>query len=469
MLGTIIKRELLTNITSMRFVLTLLLITVIFTVSGFVFVNRHVQDISDYGNKTNANLSLINEKSENLSELAFQVHTIYKEPRLTQLFCEGYEKTLSNTFKLDAFTIQTPEVIGRMNFFFPRFADIDWVFIISVILSLVALLLTFDSLSGEKERRTLSLVMSNSVPRDKVILGKYISAVLTLMIPLSIGLLINLIIVTLSGLAVNSGQWLNIFFFIGLSLLFLSIFLLLGIFVSGRCAKSSSSIVILLLLWVVIVVIVPACGRIISEKFSPSPSQAELARSFKDAFNDIWANNDRYGENAGNWSSSNPHADWVNPPARTRLKGAISDSRNKINDDYVRQCISQVTLGRNITKLSPATLYQNASEELIGTGISRYQKLYSQLKVYRETLKAFLTEQDNKDPESWHLMSEGTPEVILLSKKPVDFNAVPKFSETVMGMSGALLNTLWDIFALIIINLVLFMAAYVSFLKCDVR
>ena len=149
--------------------------------------------------------------------------------------------------------------------------------------------------------------------------------------------------------------------------------------------------------------------------------------------------------------------------------GALTDSKNSINVDYVNRCIAQVNLGRTITKISPASLYQNASEVLIGTGIARFRKIYNQLNRYKETLKNFLVEEDNKDPDSWHLLAEGTPPDILLSKKSVDFNAIPKFVELDSPMSEAVMSAVWDIFALILLNVCLFMAAYVSFLRCDVR
>ncbi|MFC1528697.1 ABC transporter permease [Candidatus Latescibacterota bacterium] len=469
MLRTIIKREILANITSIRFVITLLLLTTVFIVSGFVFTSKYNQEIGDFTTETNKNLSGLNEKTGNLSGVAYYVQTIHKQPRLTQLFCEGFENSLPNTFKLDVFSIQNPEVVGRANFLFPRFADIDWVFIISMILSFVALLLTFDSFSHEKERRTLSLVMSNSIPRDTVVLGKYISSILILMIPLFVGLLLNIIIVSLSGFSQSVNEWLKIILFVGISLLYLSVFLLMGIMVSSRCAKSSTSIVVLLFIWVVAVIIIPSCGRIFSEKFVSVPSRPEVDRNIEEARREIWDNAERYGKNAGNWTSADPHADWVNPPARTRLLGALSDSRNRINEDYANRMIAQVTYGRNITKISPATLYQCASEALFGTGVSRFGSLYDQVKRYRETLKSHLIDEDNKDPESWHLLAEGSPPGILLSQKPVDYNAIPKFVESNPSVTEVSRNALWDILALVLINIVLFMAAYVSFLRCDVR
>lgn len=463
----LIKKEMLTNITSLRFILTLLLITTVFIVSGFVFVNKHKQEIEDFRKVSNENLSGLSKVSDNLSKIANYVQTFRKKPKTTQLCCEGFEKYLPNSFKLNVFSVQIPEIAGRSNFLFPRFADIDWAFIISLILSFVAFILTFDSISAEKERGTLSLIMSNSVPRDKLIVAKYISGMLTLMIPLTVGLLLNLIIVSLFGLSpISSHEWLKILFFVGISILYLSFFILLGILVSSRSTKSSSSIVVLLLIWVVLVMIVPSSGGIIAEKFVRVPTRPEVERRITEARRDIWEHTERYGKNAGNWGG-NPHADWVNPPARARLYNAITDSRNRINEEYINKMMEQVSLGRNITRISPTVMYQCASEGIIGTGVIRFRNLYNQLKRYKEILKDFVLDVDQNDPDSFHLLAEYHG--ILLSQKPVDYTAIPKFEEIDVSISSAFRDVVWDVTALVLLNVLLFMAVYISFLRYDVR
>lgn len=468
MLGTIVKKELISNITSLRFVLALLLLIVVFAGGGFVFVSRYNLQMSEFTEESSKNLSALNGTTDNLRHLAYHVQTITKGPKITRLFCEGHEKLLPNTFKLDVFSVQLPEVSGDTNFFFSQFFDVDWMFVISLILSFFVILLTFDSLSGEREKGTLSLALSNAIPRDTVLLGKYIGAVLTLGIPLAFGLLINLLIVNLSGFQFDSGQWLKIAVFVGISVLYLSIFLLTGMLVSSRCPKSSTSVAILLFIWVVAVIIVPATGRIISEKYVRVPTRMEVDSMIHEAGTEIWNNSERYGKNAGNWGGD-PNADWINPPARARLYNAITDSRNRINADYINRIIEQVNLGRRITRTSPATIYQCASEALFGTGVSRFRSLHIQLNRYKDSLKDFIMEQDSKDSESWHLLAEWSGHSVLLSPNPVDFNAVPKFAEADPSMGEALKTAAWDISALILLNILLFAATYVSFLRCDVR
>ena len=52
-----------------------------------------------------------------------------------------------------------------------RRIKIDWVFI-GVLMSFFAILFTFDAIAGERSSGTLSLMMSNTVSRSQVLLGK---------------------------------------------------------------------------------------------------------------------------------------------------------------------------------------------------------------------------------------------------------------------------------------------------------
>ena len=475
MLWMIIRKEMLANVTSLRFVLTLLLVTAVFMVSGLVFVGKYDQDVESFRDILNENLSGLQKASGNLSDIPNYTQVIRKQPKITQICCEGFEKSLPNTFKMDGFTIQNPEIISQSNFLFPRFADIDWAFIVSFILSFVAFLTTFDSFSAERERGTLKLLMSNPVSRDKVILGKYVSGILTLMIPLFVGLLINLIIMNLSGLSFNNGaQWLRILAFVGLSILYLSVFALFGMLVSSRSTKSSSSIVILLFVWVIIVMVMPSVGGVIAEKFAKTPSRLEVERQINEAGDEIWKNADRYGRNAGSWAGGVNlkelrTMDWVNPPARARLFNAVTDVKNQLNGEYINKAMAQVSLGRNATRISPTVMYQSASEAIIGTGVIRFRNLYNQLNRYRETLKDYVMSIDKKDPDGFHLWAEGRQHQILLSQKPVDYNAIPKFEEMEFSAGSVLEYALWDIGGLLLLNLLLFMGVYVSFLRRDIR
>jgi len=472
MICRIIHKEILENILSFRFILSLVLIIVLFAVGGLVFVGKYKQQSSDYWQKTNENLAGFRQQSRQLYKLAFYKQSVWRRPKPLALCAEGFEKSLPNYIRFDVFSSDLPEIRGRGNFTLSPFSSIDWAFIVSVILSFLALVFTYDSVSGEKEDGTLRQMLANTIPRHEVLLGKYLGVVLTIGIPLFIGLLVSLIIVVASNAAVISGlDWLKILAIVLVSFLYLSIFILLGMFVSSRTAYPANSMVMLLLIWVVIVILIPSFGRIISEVSGKAPNPAELERKLAEIGTDIWSNAERYGERAGN-ASGNLSWPGNNPPARARLRNAMTDAQSQAREDHHNKMLAQAFVGRNLTCFSPTVIYQRASEAIAGTGISRCVNLRQQIKEYQASLKEYILSKDAEDTLSLHLLF---PEGYLvgawraISHNPVDFATVPKFQERDLALGESLKLAVWDIGLLALFNLVFFTAAFVSFMRYDVR
>jgi len=470
MIRQILRKEVLENLLSLRFILSLLLTISLFAASGFVFVNRYEKQSQDYWKKTNENLTRLGEQSKQLYRLAFYKQEIYKRPRPITFCVEGFEKSLPNCIRFDAFTSDLPEMRGQSNFILPHFNDIDWVFITSMILSFVALVFTYDSICGERETGTLSLMLAGTVPRYAVLLGKYFAAMLTLGIPLCIGLLVSLVIMVSSkDIAIGPGDWLKILSVVLLSFLCLSVFVLLGMSVSSRTAHSANSMVILLLVWVGLVILMPSLGRILSDLSSKSTSRIELRRKLDEASKQI--SSDKFGKNAGIMSTT--LSDPINnPPAHARFVTAKMNARNQVIEGHHHEMLAQVSAGRNLVCLSPVVVYQRASEAIAGTGINHCVNLRRQIRRYQDDLKQYIREEDAKDPDSLHLIFPSDPCAQTwktISHKPVDFDTVPKFQERDLALGQSLKLAIWDIALLILFNLGFFAVSFVSFLRYDVR
>jgi ABC-type transport system involved in multi-copper enzyme maturation permease subunit len=472
MIRQIIHKEILENLLSFRFILSLVLLIVLFAVGGFVFVGKYKQQSSDYWERTNENLAGFRGQSQQLYGLAFYRQSIWREPKPLSLCAEGFEKSLPDHFRFDVFSSDLPEIKGRGNFTLSHFSSLDWAFIVSMILSFLALVFTYDSISGEKEDGTLRQMLANTIPRHQVLFGKYLGVVLTIGIPLLIGLLVSLIIVVASNVAVISGlDWLKILTVILLSFLYLSIFILLGMFVSSRTAYPANSMVVLLLVWVVLVILIPSFGRIISDVSGKAPNPTELERKLGEISAEMWSNTSRFGERAGNWAG-NVNNPMNNPPARGRLRTAETNAKNQAREDYHNKMLVQAFIGRNLTRFSPTVLYQRASEAVAGTGINHCVSLLKQVKEYQAELKEYIRSKDAEDPLSLHLIF---PEVNsaaawnTISHAPVDFATVPKFQQRNVALGQSLESAVWDIGLLVLFNLVFFAGAFVSFLRYDVR
>jgi len=256
-----------------------------------------------------------------------------------------------------------------------------------------------------------------------------------------------------------------------LSFLYLSIFVLLGMFVSSRTAHSANSMVILLLVWVGVVILIPSFGRIISDAAFESPTRAELERRLAEAqeqsIDDVASG--KFGRNAGVFHSD---PEKCNPQGTARWHNALTEAQNQVREDHLNKMTGPATFGRSFTRLSPTVLYQCASETIAGTGINRFKSLYQQVKRYKEDLKEYVRGKDAEDPESLHLLCDHYQAIRdwgVVSKKPVSFDTVPKFQERDLGLGESLQSAIWNIGLLALFNLVFFAASFVSFLRYDVR
>ena len=468
MIRYIVRKEILENLLSLRFTLSLLLTVFLLSASAFMFLGKYKQESDGYWKETNKNLSNLREHTKHLYELVWYKQEVWRKPKPLALCAEGFEKSLPDWFSFNPFTIDLPEVKSHSNFLLPYFVDIDWIFIISLILSFVALLLTYDSICGEREAGTLRLMLAGSIPRHTILLGKYFGTMITLGIPLLLGLLVNLIIVTSSKVsAFGTLDWLKTIPIALLSFLYLSIFVLLGMFVSSRMSRSTSSMVILLLVWVGLVIVIPSFGRIISNALHKLPSRAELNGEISQVLSQIKGEN--FGPGAGSWNSYND-----NPPAAAKYYNAQTDAKNRIMEKHINQMIIQADTGRRLTRISPAVIYQRASETVACTGMYRCVNLYQQVKRYQQSFKEYIRSKDTEDPDSLHLLFQFPSEWVAenwgaISKKPVDFDTVPKFQERDPALARSLQGATWDIGLLALFNLAFFAVSYVSFLRYDVR
>jgi len=71
MMRHIVRKEILENLLSLRFLLSLLLVVSLFAAGGFLFVGKYRQQEDDYRRQTNQNLSALREQTGHLYGLVF--------------------------------------------------------------------------------------------------------------------------------------------------------------------------------------------------------------------------------------------------------------------------------------------------------------------------------------------------------------------------------------------------------------
>lgn len=459
----LLKKEILDHLLSLRLILAFVLIIVLLAASGILFVLDYKAHVSDYNVQVNTNLSQL---SKNVSANIFQAFSfsrqnIYRRPNPLGFLVEGKEKDLPNAYRVSAFRLQGPDYSLRGNPLLGDFDALDWSFIVTTVLSFVAILLASDGINGEKQNGTLRLVLSNPVPRARVVVSKYLSTMILLTIPLAVGGLIGLLVITGSGLVPLAGQdWAKIGLALGVSLLYLSIFVLLGLFLSTILKESQASLVVSLLVWVTLVIVIPSGASLTSKLWYSLPDEDTVSRRASQSMEDAAINhNKRYPHEdnrfvSGQWS-----------PGESLAKAiAIDLARDNELFRYEDSKIRQVRFGQHLARTSPAGLYQSALSSITGAGIPHYENFTRQARNYRDQLRRVVEENYPYDRVYPH--HEVRNEI---AKLKVDYQIVPKFEEKALTVREGWSKAIWDTGLLALLNVILFAGTWVLFLKYDAR
>jgi len=274
---TIMTYSLKDYLASLRLFLGFIMVIFLMSSGAFIYCQRYQQQVLDYrGHMIDIDRG-IREESRSLANVVTMDLEGFREPSSLQFVVDADEDNLPNKIPFTVNLLMSPTREGGVNYMLMPFEGIDWDFIVRVILSFVAIALTYDAISGERARGTLRLIMSNPVPRDKFLTGKFLASLLALTIPLLLGVLIAVGVVTIYG-GINLGDQdiLRFSLHLALSVLYIALFVLLGLIVSIFARKSSSSLVILLLIWVCLVVAVPGMARPVAVISMDLKSQKKL-------------------------------------------------------------------------------------------------------------------------------------------------------------------------------------------------
>lgn len=119
---------------------------------------------------------------------------------------------------------------------------------------LLALLLSFDAISGEKERGTLSLSLTYPLSRGSILIGKFIAHFLVLAFAIGIGLLLTGILAVIKNGSADLSFTPLLWLFLT-SLMLGASFLGLGYLVSTLVRQSSAASGLAIVIWLVCVVL----------------------------------------------------------------------------------------------------------------------------------------------------------------------------------------------------------------------
>jgi ABC-type transport system involved in multi-copper enzyme maturation permease subunit len=340
---------------------------------------------------------------------------------------------------------------------------------VKIVLSLFAILFTYDAIVGEKEKGTLKLALSNKVPRDRLILGKAIGGFISLLIPLVIPMVIGLLfLMVFPNVSLGGEDWMRIALILLMFLLYLSVFFTLGLFISARTSRSSTSFLILLFIWVTFVTVIPKAAVMIASQIKPIPSVHEITAQ-KDSYlqeitKEAITEQTRYFKENPRPEDPEERKQWQEDiqewaeKFRGELIAKIDERNAAIERDYQAKMNQQQKLAENLSRISPASALMFSSMSLARTGVNEHDRFLNSVKTYKPIFTQWINGKMKED----QVLQEG-------KQVKMDLSDMPQHEFIPEGLGDSFKRVLPDVILMIFLIMLFFVGAYVSFLRYDVR
>jgi len=353
MIGTIARKEILANLLGYKFYVVVLLAAVLAGTSLFIMTRDYKDRLDDYG--------LIRPKPGEPIAV--------NPPNPLAIFAKGLDESIARSFEVGTIGITVRAGQKSGNAVFAFFPTPDFLYIVRVVLSLVALLFGFDQVSREKEGGTLRLMLANPASRGAVLAGKWLGNFVSLAVPFLLVSAIGIAVISLDpAVRFSADQTVRLAVILALSLVYIAFFLSLGILVSALTRRASSSLVILLFAWALLVFVLPNLGTLAARQLVDVPS----VRALSEKRQQVWTREVLLGIRG-------------EKDRAARVK-TISAENDALEADYRVKFDRLVALSKNINRISPVASFVYAATEIAGTGIGEEGAFKREVVRYKDGL-----------------------------------------------------------------------------------
>lgn len=490
MLITLILKEIQESIITLRFFIVTILCLILVPLGGYVTMKDYVKRNEGF----HESVRLYEEQSQGKINAHFRAEA-YRPPSELSILSIGLEEDLPNkisTTREGRFELtsdnDTDNLLSRF------FGKIDYLFIVSYVLSLVAFMFTFSAVSNEKEMGTLRLIMSNSVPRWKIIFAKIIGNYGVFLTPLIITQMI-LLLIMFTGSQIEFTQELivrTLIIYISV-FIFLLLMFTIGIFVSIWTGRSTTSIMTLLFFWVFLVFVIPKTSPMLAEILYPVKSKQVISmeiklavQNFENELNEKRADLlEQVGKEFGISLNSSVFFSFKGDtvkrdkaleqydkrivPLEQEYENLKSSAIQRLESEHRNRLSTQTSVSRNLARLSPVSCFMFFVSEIAGTGISEIENIRGNAGIFQEKVNSevydLFTVKIYASKDGSRSISSNAKDDLDSSKIPV-----PQFGLYKRATLAEIFENEWvDVVLLLLYTILFFTIGFVSFIRYDVR
>jgi ABC-type transport system involved in multi-copper enzyme maturation permease subunit len=338
------------------------------------------------------------------------------------------------------------------------FGSFDLLFVVTVVISLLSVLLVYDSVSGEKEQGTLRLLLSYSIPRWKLVIAKFLGPFFASSKCIAVGYLVGLLVLLVTtDFALGSEMLVSVPIVMALTLAYCATSLLLGLAASVFTYRSTNSLLSAILLWMLLVLVVPRVGMLTAAALVPVPPPEQMSLQEALLRRDIQAQQNRELErifDAPNYQESRK-------PIVERYEQKLAAALKEQEDTQFRQRDRQESLALLLSGLSPTTQLTRALTELSDSGYSALNQWIRDVRLYYATIAKSVYSRGFRD----EIPNQG----VKMMYEPVNLSDLPRFTQSTRSMGERIRSIAFPFTLLLVFDLLLFIVVFARGLTYDPR
>ena len=448
MLTTLIQKEVMHHVLSARFVALLLMCVLLIPLNLHINYHHYLKRQIDYqeqeilkkentpkdeNGKESAGVHVFKFTSES-TDLNFEVSKLTLKPTPLSVFATGLESALPSYLgmtrngitqgKAALSTAPTAFLLGHL----------DFVFVVSTVFSLLALLFTFDAVAGEREAGTLRITLANALPRDIFLWSKLIGGYLVFILPFLTSLIIGLLVLVWQGFPLGEPDiFLRVLCLVCVSLLYIAVFFAVGAVISIYFDSSKTALIVAFTVWVFVVLILPRVGFLAAQIVAPTSTaesvyrektvrraelraglEAERSKMMGEVLSEMMReSNVTPGEKPGTsiFSIGPEHTEKMNEkmaPLEEEARLKYRDLAARLDRRYQRERKHQDTIGVNFSRITPTASFIFLATDATQTGRVKKNTYFQTGTRYYETLDAEMFSKMSEDPGDF-THTEGIP------------------------------------------------------------
>ena len=414
MLITLIQKEMMHHILSARFVALLLMCVLLIPLNFHINYHRYLQRQVDYqeavkkeNNKDPAEQPW---KQRKTTDPNLEVSKLILKPTPLSVFATGLESALPSSLGMTRNGIKRGEAALSTAPIAFLLGHLDFVFVVSTVFSLLALLFTFDAVAGEREAGTLRITLANALPRDIFLWSKLIGGYLVFILPFLISLIIGLLVLVWQGFPLAEPDiFPRALCLIGIALLYIAVFLAMGAVISIYFDSSKTALIVAFTLWVFAVLILPRVGFLAAQIVAPTSTtaesvyrekaakRAELHASLEMKRGEILgkmiqaSNTLPRGETTGVFRLDEESVEKINEemvPLEEEARLKYRDLATQLDRRYQQERKYQDAIGINFSRITPTASFIFLATDATQTGPVKKNTYFQTGTRYYETLDA---------------------------------------------------------------------------------